>query len=115
MPQHQVAVPGEALGVACDGEIGAQRERLLADNGGERVVDGDERALLVGSQRERGDVADIQPGIAGRLQPEQRRTSQMLALRVARSGRESQCDAKLTEVPLGQQTRRVVAIGSRPA
>ena len=58
--EHDVVVACERLGVAGQGEVGAELQRALAERGGGGVVDGDERARAWRGGGERGDVADVE-------------------------------------------------------
>ncbi len=71
--EQQVRVPAQQLGRAGHGEVGAERERLHPQRGGERVVDREPRAGRVRRLGDRAQVAGAQPGVRGRLDPQQRR------------------------------------------
>ena len=91
--QQDVAVAGHGLGVGGDGEVRAERERTLAERGRGGVVDGHQRAGAVRAFAQRDDVADLHGRVAGRLDPEQPRAFQVIALRVIGGGREAHDDA----------------------
>ena len=55
--EHHVAVPGQRLGVAGHHQVGAQRQRALAERGGGGVVHGQQRTGGVRGAGGRGDVA----------------------------------------------------------
>ena len=111
--EQDVAVPGHGLGVGGDGEVGTERERALAERGCGGVVDGDQSAGAVGALAERGDVADLHGGVAGRLDPEQARAFELLALRVVGGGREADDDAHLGEVVLHEDAGGEVGVGGQ--
>ncbi len=64
---------GERLRRAVHDRVRAVVERALAERRRERVVDGEPAAGGVGGVRDRGDVAHVEPGIGGRLDPHQPR------------------------------------------
>lgn len=73
---------GERLRVGRDREVRAEVERPLPENCRGRVVDGDEGAGAMRGFGEGGDVADVEPGIRRRFQPQQRGALQQLRLRL---------------------------------
>ena len=70
---HDIGVAAEVLRRAVNDEVGPERERLLKVRRGERVVDGELRAVLVRHLRDRGDVQNLQQGVGRRLDPDQLR------------------------------------------
>jgi hypothetical protein len=62
-PEHGVGVTGQVLGRGVHHDVGAHRQRLLAQRCGERVVDHDVRAGVVGDPGDRLDVGDLQCGV----------------------------------------------------
>ena len=71
--RQQVAVAADRLGGAVHHDVGAERERLLADRRGEGVVDASSAPCACASPRPRRDVDHAQVGIGGRLDVEQPR------------------------------------------
>jgi hypothetical protein len=60
---------------------------------------------------ERGDVADVHGGVAGRLQPEQLRAFEQGGLGVSGGGGEADLNAEWNEDVLQQGARTEVAVG----
>ncbi len=71
-PADDVAVPAEVLGGRVHDDVGAEGERLLQVRRGERVVDDDQGAAVVGERGDRLDVDARQQRVGRRLQPHQR-------------------------------------------
>ena len=108
--QDQVAVSGERLRVGCERKVRAERERPLSQNGRRGVVHHDEYARCMSLMHPRRDVADVEPRIAGALQPEELGSVELFALGVA--GRRGRPDGHpdLGEVALCERPRSVVAV-----
>ena len=69
--REQVGVPTDVLRGAVHDDVGAEPEWLLEDRCGERVVDGDERAGVLGGRDDRGQVGDLQERVRRRFEPDQ--------------------------------------------
>jgi hypothetical protein len=63
-------VAAEELRRRVDDDVGAERERLLQQRRGERVVHDHARARLAGGGADRGDVGDVQQRVRRRLEPQ---------------------------------------------
>ena len=81
-----VAVAAEVLRGRVHDDVGAERQRLLQVRRGERVVDDDERAVLVGDGGDGLDVDAREQRVGRRLQPDHRRVVGPVARR-GRRGR----------------------------
>ena len=68
-PADDVGMAAEILGRRVHDEVRAQLERALVGGGGERVVDGHQRAAPAGDDA--GDVDDVEQRVGGALDPDQ--------------------------------------------
>ena len=68
-----VGVAAEVLRRRVDDEVGAERERLLQERGGEGVVDGEQRAGGVRGVGGAADVDDVEERVRRRLDPDELR------------------------------------------
>ena len=103
--------PGQGLGVAGDGEVGAEREGALPERGGGGVVDGQQRAGGVGGRGGGAEVAHVEAGVGGGLDEQQRRAVQHAVGPRARGGHLADLDAERGELGVGEGTGDVVAVG----
>ncbi len=110
MAQNEIRVPGERLGIRRHGKIRAQRQGLLPQHSGRRVVHCDQRPCGMGSGGQGRNIADLQPRITRGLQPEQLCAGERLLLRIPNRGRQTYLNAHLREIALGEYSRRVVAV-----
>ena len=114
VPEEQVAVAGQRLGVAADRHVGAQRERPLAQRRRRRVVDGDQCAGRPGRGGHRGDVADVEQRVARGLQQHQPDAVEPAVGGEPpdlRRGHLGDLDAEPGQLLGTQQPGRVVAVG----
>ncbi len=70
---QEIAVPAQVLGAGMDDDVGAQRQRLLAERCGPAVVDAGERAGLPRDFGQRPDIEDAKQHRARALQPDEPR------------------------------------------
>ena len=82
MTKDEITVPGKGLAIAGDREIRTQFQGSLSQDGGRGVVYRDECTALVSGGNEFGEIAHIQPWIAGCFQPQQRCSIEQLDLRI---------------------------------
>ena len=109
--QDEVGVAGQTLGVRRHRQVGAELERELAERRGGRVVDRHQRAAGVGLGGDRRDVADVQAGVARRLEPDQGRLAGDAGEPRPGGGRAGHRDAEAGEVAVDQVAHPVVAVG----
>ena len=57
---EQVGVPADELGGTVHDDVGTEPKWLLEDGRGERVVDCDERAAVLGGRDDGGEVGDLE-------------------------------------------------------
>jgi hypothetical protein len=70
-PAHAVRVPVQELRCRVDDQVGAEVERPLEEGAHERVVRDEDRPAAVRELGEGADVADLEQGVAGGLDPQQ--------------------------------------------
>ena len=71
----QIGMPRQVLRDAVDDDVGAERKGLLEDGRGERIVDHDQGAMLMGNTGDRRDVGHDQPRVGRRFEPDQPRAA----------------------------------------
>ena len=69
--QQHIGVTGDGLGGGVDDHVGPQGQRVLAQRGGEGVINGRDNAQALGGTEDGGQVGDLHHGVGGGLHPQQ--------------------------------------------